>query len=92
MVQITPQMKVKMHKMITLHEYCKVYNLHKVFFVKNIDDDREFGAVEVFLAAAGLTDYIPVFAREKIDLEVSLQNKQKMHNEKRMPKNRKIPI
>lgn len=80
--------------MITLH-YMNIVKFTiyiKLFFVKTIDDDREFGAVEVFLAAAGLTDYIPVFAREKIDLEVSLQNKQKMHNEKRMPKNRKIPI
>jgi len=34
------------------------------------DDDVELGAMELFLAAAGLPKYIPIFTREKIDLEV----------------------
>lgn len=34
------------------------------------DDDVETGAVELFLAAAGLAKYIPTFIQEKIDLEV----------------------
>ena len=33
------------------------------------DDESEDAPVYLFLAAAGLTEFIPTFAREKIDLE-----------------------
>jgi hypothetical protein len=39
------------------------------------EEDLDMGAVELFLAAAGLPQYIPEFIREKIDLEVELKKK-----------------